>query len=134
LLDIIILCPIIYLDYFWCIKDQYIHIYIKIEKEKGKRKRKGISSASWTGGIRPSRARARAAARAGGLLGLPAGERREDGAGMARGWHRGRGPTCQREGVGTALGGVTGGRPIGARPSVRSAAVLRLGPDYVMTK
>jgi hypothetical protein len=51
LLDIIILCPIIYLDYFWCIKYQYIYIYIKIGKEKGKRKkRKGISSASWAGG------------------------------------------------------------------------------------
>jgi hypothetical protein len=50
LFDIIILCPIIYLDYFWCIKYQYINIYIKIEKEKGKRKRKGISSSSWAGG------------------------------------------------------------------------------------
>jgi hypothetical protein len=51
LLDIIILCPIIYLDYFLCIKYQYIYIHINIGKEKGKRKRKGISSASWTGGI-----------------------------------------------------------------------------------
>jgi hypothetical protein len=49
-LDIIILCPKIYLDYFWCIKYQYIYIYIKIGKEKGKRKRKDISSASWAGG------------------------------------------------------------------------------------
>jgi hypothetical protein len=52
-LDIIILYPKIYLDYFWCIKYQYIYIYIKkIGKEKGKRKRKRkeISSASWVGG------------------------------------------------------------------------------------
>jgi hypothetical protein len=48
-LDIIILCPKIYLDYFLCIKYQYIYIYIKIEKEKGKRK--DISSASWAGGV-----------------------------------------------------------------------------------
>jgi hypothetical protein len=81
LLDIIILCPIIYLDDFWCIKYQYIYIYIKIGKEKGEIKRKGVSSASWAGGrIRPSRARARAAAWAGGPLGPPAGERRGDGA------------------------------------------------------
>jgi hypothetical protein len=36
------LCPIIYLDYFWCIKYKYMHLYMKIGKEKwrkGKRKR-----------------------------------------------------------------------------------------------
>jgi hypothetical protein len=49
-LDIIILCPKIYLDYFWCIKYQYIYIYIKKGKEKGKRKRKEISLASWARG------------------------------------------------------------------------------------
>jgi hypothetical protein len=78
LLDIIILCLIIYLDYFWCIKYQYIYIYIKIGKGKGKgnrkrkrkRKRKGISSASLAGGdsVQPS-----AVVRAGGPLSLPAG-------------------------------------------------------------
>jgi hypothetical protein len=84
LLDIIILCPIIYLDYFWCIKYQYIYIYIKIGKEKGKRKGKGfpqlVGRGVGGGGIRPSRARARAAAWAGGPLGPPMGERRGDGA------------------------------------------------------
>jgi hypothetical protein len=35
-LNIIILCPIIYLDYFWCIKYQYMHLYMKIGKRKGK--------------------------------------------------------------------------------------------------
>jgi hypothetical protein len=29
-LNIIILCLIIYLDYFWCIKYQYMHLYMKI--------------------------------------------------------------------------------------------------------
>jgi hypothetical protein len=59
-LDIIILCPKMYLDYFWCIKYQYIYIYIyiKIGKEKGKRK--GFSLlAGPGGGFWPSRARAR---------------------------------------------------------------------------
>jgi hypothetical protein len=55
LLDIIILCPKIYLDYFWRIKYQYIHIYIYIGKEKDKR----FPQLVGLGGIRPSRARAR---------------------------------------------------------------------------
>jgi hypothetical protein len=42
-LNIIILCPIIYLDYFWCIKYQYMDFYMKIGKEKGeKKKEKGF--------------------------------------------------------------------------------------------
>jgi hypothetical protein len=37
------LCPIIYLNYFWCIKYQHINIYMKMEKRNGKKeKRKGI--------------------------------------------------------------------------------------------
>jgi hypothetical protein len=48
-LDIIILCLKIYLDYFWCIKYQYINIYIKLGKEKGKRK--GFSLLARSGGI-----------------------------------------------------------------------------------
>ena len=36
------LCPISYLNYFWCIKYQHIIIYVKMEKEMGKGKRKGI--------------------------------------------------------------------------------------------
>jgi hypothetical protein len=35
-LNIIVLCHIKYLDYFWCIKYQYIYIYVKIAKRKGK--------------------------------------------------------------------------------------------------
>jgi hypothetical protein len=38
-LDIIILCPKIYLDYFWCIKYQYIYVYKKIGKKEKKEKR-----------------------------------------------------------------------------------------------
>jgi hypothetical protein len=64
LLDIIILCPIIYLDYFWCIKYQYMHKYMKIGKRNGKRKRKrdfllagpgGRFSAQPSAGARASR-------------------------------------------------------------------------------
>jgi hypothetical protein len=55
-LNIIILCPIIYLDYFWCIKYQYMHLYMKIVKEKGE-KEKGfwIAGPGGGGGFRPSR-------------------------------------------------------------------------------
>jgi hypothetical protein len=45
LLDIIILCPIIYLDYFWCIKYQYIYIHIyKNRKRKRKKKKRDFLS------------------------------------------------------------------------------------------
>jgi hypothetical protein len=81
LLDIIILCPIIYLDYFWCIKYQYMHKYVKIGKRNGKR----VFSASWAGGE---------------ISAQPAHQR-----GTGRGRRCGRGPTCQRGGEGMALGG-----------------------------
>jgi hypothetical protein len=59
-LNIIILCPIIYLDYFWCIKYQYMHMYMKIGKRNGKGKRKGISMLTRPGGdFGPARGRAR---------------------------------------------------------------------------
>jgi hypothetical protein len=62
-LNIIILCPIIYLDYFWCIKYQYMHIYMKIGKEKGeKKKEKGSRLARPGGKFWPSRERARGTA------------------------------------------------------------------------
>jgi hypothetical protein len=48
-LNIIILCHIRYLDYFWCIKYQHIYIYMKNgkrnrkkKKEKEKEKEKGF--------------------------------------------------------------------------------------------
>jgi hypothetical protein len=44
------LCPIIYLDYFWCIKYQYMHKYMKIGKRNGKRKKKRDFPANWAGG------------------------------------------------------------------------------------
>jgi hypothetical protein len=34
------LCPIIYLNYFWCIKYQHIIIYVEMGKRNGKRKKK----------------------------------------------------------------------------------------------
>jgi hypothetical protein len=51
LLDITILCPIIYLDYFWCIKYQYMHKYMKIGKRNGKRKKKRGFLLTGPGGI-----------------------------------------------------------------------------------
>jgi hypothetical protein len=64
-LNIIILCPIIYLDYFWCLKYQYMHLYMKIGKEKGeKEKEKGFSGSWARGGFWPNE---RAGARRAGL-------------------------------------------------------------------
>jgi hypothetical protein len=71
-LDIIILCPIIYLDCFWCIKYQYINIYMKNRKRKGEKKKNKEFSVSWAHGIRPSRARARPRGRS-TQLGPPVG-------------------------------------------------------------
>jgi hypothetical protein len=60
LLNVIILCPTIYLDYFWCIKYQYMHKYMKIEKRNGKRKKKRDFLLAGPGGgggdFRPTRA------------------------------------------------------------------------------
>jgi hypothetical protein len=57
---LLFLCPIIYLNYFWCIKYQHINIYENGEKKMGKEKEKEFL-ASWAGGcFWPSRARARA--------------------------------------------------------------------------
>jgi hypothetical protein len=80
LLDIIILRPIIFLDYFWCIKYQYMNKYVKIGKRNGKMKKKRVFSASWAegGGFRPNRARR---ARGGRRPSRPtSGGRSEDGA------------------------------------------------------
>jgi hypothetical protein len=126
LLDIIILCPKIYLDYFWCIKYQHIYIYIKIGREKEKEKEKRIPQLAEWGGIlaQPS---AGARGRIGRQPTWPAsGEtargRREDGA-------MGAGPHARGRGRLTALGGVMGGgEPVGVRPPVRSTAVLRRDP------
>jgi hypothetical protein len=105
LLDIIILCPIIYLDHFWCIKYQYIYIYIYINRKRKRKKgkEKGFPQLIGSGGIRPSQARTRG--RAGRRPTWPAS------GGTARGRRRGRGPMCQREGEADgARRGVTGGR------------------------
>jgi hypothetical protein len=56
----------------------YIHIYKNRKRKRKKKKEKGFPQlAGRGGGIRPSRARA--AAQAGGLLGLKARERHGDG-------------------------------------------------------
>jgi hypothetical protein len=102
-LNIIILCPINYLEYFWCIKYKYINIYMKIGKEKGEKEKDKEFLVGWArgGGILAQEGRARMAARAGAQLGPPVGttwERR-----------RGRGPTCQREGEANNVGWPDGG-------------------------
>jgi hypothetical protein len=63
-LNIIILCHIIHLDYFWCIKYQYMHKYMKIGKRNGKGKNKRDFLANWAGGFRASRGGCAAARRA----------------------------------------------------------------------
>jgi hypothetical protein len=108
---LLFLCPIIYLNYFWCIKYQhiniYIYIYMKMGKRNGKRKRKGISCSLGRGGFGPAerecaRGRGRRPSR-------PTKERH--GAGR----RRGRGPTRQREeGVNGAERRRRGGELVGS--------------------
>jgi hypothetical protein len=118
-LNIIILCPIIYSDYFWCIKDQYMHIYMKIGKRNGKRKKKRNFPAKWVGrdfGLARVRARGRAA---GGPARPASGRRRKDDAVGAGPRARGRGRLTVSVGR-TGAGG--GGEPAGVgknRPSTR---------------
>jgi hypothetical protein len=67
---LLFLYPIIYLNYFWCIKYQYINIYMKMGKRNGKRKRKGNSCLlGWEGVILAHPG----ASAAGGPLGPSAG-------------------------------------------------------------
>jgi hypothetical protein len=91
---------------------------MKIGKEKGKRKRKGISSANRAGG-NSAQSSVGVRGHAGRRPTWPAsgGERRRDDT-------VGAGPHARGRGRLTVLGGVTGGEPVGARPPVRSAAVL----------
>jgi hypothetical protein len=107
-LNIIILCHIKYLDYFWCIKYQYINIYVKMGKENGKNKRKRIFLANWArgvGGFGPAGARARGHA---GRRPNLARQRERHGDGAV-----GAGPHAS-EGRGNSVRGVTGGvRPRG---------------------
>jgi hypothetical protein len=99
---LLFLCPIIYLNYFWCIKYQHINIYRKIGKRKWERKKKKGFSASWAGGgVFGPAGRERARGRAGGRVGKrptrPASG--EDGVGMARGRCRGVGPHARGRGA-----------------------------------
>jgi hypothetical protein len=60
---LLFLCPIIYLNYFWCIKYQHIIIYVKMGKRNGKRKKEKEFQVNRAGGISAwSGAGARAAA------------------------------------------------------------------------
>jgi hypothetical protein len=78
---LLFLCPVVYLNYFWCINYQHIIIYMKMGKEK----EKGIP-ACWAGGrFRPTRARERARER-GRRPSRPISE------GDGRGRRRGAGP------------------------------------------
>jgi hypothetical protein len=62
---LLFLYPIVYLNYFWCIKYQHIIIYMKMGKRNRKRKREGNSCLLGRGEILAhlgARARARQAA------------------------------------------------------------------------
>jgi hypothetical protein len=117
---LLFLCPIIYLNYFWCIKYQhiniyiYIYIYMKMGKRNGKRKKKREFMLAGPGGddFGPSR-RERAGA-AGGPLGPSAGETAGNGA-VARAHTSARGG-----GVNGAERATEGGMSTGARPPVKS--------------
>jgi hypothetical protein len=88
---LLFLCPIIYLDYFWCIKYQHINIYMKMGKRNGKRKRERIFQLAGSGGnFGPPGASARTRACLRPSWPSCAGRRR----GTAQ-W---RGPARQREG------------------------------------
>ena len=108
-LNIIILCHIKYLDYFWCIKYQYKNIYVKMGKRKWEKEKEKGFLANWARGeIRPSQV-----ASARGQAG------RRPSSACQREWHHGRGPTCQRGGE-NGVRGVTGGsteRKTGRRSS-----------------
>jgi hypothetical protein len=95
---LLFLCPIIYLNYFWCIKYQHINTYVKMGKRNGKRKRKGFP-ASWAEGGISAHAGASAA---GGPAGPPARETAWDD-------DVARAHTSSREGGLTARSGDGGG-------------------------
>jgi hypothetical protein len=121
----IILCPIIYLDYFWCIKYYHLNIYVKMGKRKEKRKRRRDFQPAGPrggGGFRPSR-RERARGRAFGPVGPAA---RGDGGGR----RHGAGPTRQGEGVaddvnGTEKGGGLDRGPAGSESRCGSPSWVR---------
>jgi hypothetical protein len=85
---LLFLCPIIYLNYFWCIKYQYINIYIyeNGKKKWEKKKKREFLLVGPGGDFGPSRRE-----RARGRGRRPTKER--GGAGR----RRGHGPTRQRE-------------------------------------
>jgi hypothetical protein len=107
---LLFLCPIIYLNHFWCIKYQHTNIYMKMGKRNGKRKRKGNSCSLGRGVISAHPG----ASAAGGPLGPSAGETVGNGA-VARAQTSAGGG-----GVNGAARATEGGESTGARPPVKS--------------
>jgi hypothetical protein len=103
---LLFLCPIIYLNYFWCIKYQHIIIYV----EMGKEKRKGISCSLGRGVFS---AQSSASART-GAAGGPTGPQRS---GAEQADAVGAGPcVSERRGVNGAERAPAGGgvQPVGS--------------------
>jgi hypothetical protein len=99
---LLFLCPIVYLNYFWCIKYQHIITYMKMGKRNGKRKRKGNSCLLGRGEILAHPGASERARVAGGPAGPSARKTVGDGA-MARAH------TSAREGGLTARSSDRGG-------------------------
>jgi hypothetical protein len=98
---LVFLCPIVYLNYFWCIKYQHIIIYMKMGKRNGK-KEKGIPACWAEVEILAQPGASARASVAGGLAGPSARETVGDG---AVAWAH----TSAREGGLTARSGDGGG-------------------------
>jgi hypothetical protein len=110
---LLFLCPIIYLNYFWCIKYQHINIYVKMGKRHGKREKKKEFQVNRAGGDSGLVGGGRAASQPNG----PSQPTRSRG---RRGGRCGRGPTRQRGRGETASGGRRavrdGGEPVAGGP------------------
>jgi hypothetical protein len=123
---LLFLCPIIYLNYFWCIKYHHINIYIyENGKKKWEKKKKKGFPACWAGGNfnPPGRERARGRGRrpTWPISGGDGGER-----------HHGVGPhVSEGRGLTARSRRRRGGELTGARPLVKSRAVLRRGSGSV---
>jgi hypothetical protein len=110
---LLFLCPIIYLNYFWCIKYQQINIYVEMGKRSGKRKKKRNSRLTGLGGISAWSGGRRAAS-------LPIEPRRPMRSGGRRGGRRG----CRR----AMLGCLGRGRERGGAGAREGVAWAGSGP------
>jgi hypothetical protein len=119
--NLLFLCSIIYLDYFWCIKYQHINIYVKMGKKKWEKKKEKVFLASWAreGDFGPLSAGAWARARLRPSWPSCEGATAGDGA-VVRAHKLGR-----ERGL-TALTATEGGEiSTGVRPATNPAAALR---------